>query len=132
MAGRKDVLIVRVLLPKIIDLSLRSKTQGRIEVLQMREHSVLEGMATCAEAFIRDFALWSQGFPDCVGIRKALKLPAGCSTVESEIAGETQRLHSLATPTMQAMQETWKGPGARHASGCGFCFDWSQVTGRMW
>jgi hypothetical protein len=33
MAGRKDVLIVRVLLPIIIDLSLRNKTQGRIEVL---------------------------------------------------------------------------------------------------
>ena len=62
MAGRKDVLIVRVLLPIIIDLALRSKTQGRIEVLRMREHSVLEGMATRAEAFIRDFGLWSQVF----------------------------------------------------------------------
>jgi hypothetical protein len=44
MAGRKDVLIVRVLLPIIIDLALRSTTQGLIEVLRIREHSVLEGM----------------------------------------------------------------------------------------
>jgi hypothetical protein len=46
MAGRKDVLIVRVLLPIIIDLALRSTTQGKglIEVLRIREHSVLEGM----------------------------------------------------------------------------------------
>ena len=29
MAGRKDVLIVRVLLPIIIDLALRSKTQRK-------------------------------------------------------------------------------------------------------
>ena len=46
MTGRKDVLIVRVLLPIIIDLALRSTTQGKglIEVLRIREHSVLEGM----------------------------------------------------------------------------------------
>jgi hypothetical protein len=44
MAGRKDVLIVSVLLPIIIDLALRSTTQGLIEVLRIREHSVLEGM----------------------------------------------------------------------------------------
>jgi hypothetical protein len=35
MAGRKEeVLIVSVLLPIIIDLALRSKTQRRIEVLR--------------------------------------------------------------------------------------------------
>jgi len=48
MAGRKDVLIVSVLLPIMIDPALRSKTQRRIEVLGMRQQTVLLHVAAGA------------------------------------------------------------------------------------
>ena len=71
---KRNVLIVSVLLPIIIDLALRNKTQRRIEVLQMREQPVLLQVATAPEAVMLDTEvedhapaaiLVSQVFSDC-------------------------------------------------------------------
>jgi hypothetical protein len=50
---KRNILVVSVLLPIIIDLALRSKTQRRIEVLRKREQPVLLRVATAPKAFIR-------------------------------------------------------------------------------
>ena len=67
-------------------------------------------------------------FLDYVGLRKALRAviqmcagPVG--TVIQMCAGQVGRGSPLATPTMQAVQESWKGPGTRHVTGV-----WGFVT----
>jgi hypothetical protein len=50
-------------------------------------------------------------FHEYVSIRKALRAQQGRHESRQSFAEVT-----LATPTMQAVQDSWKGPGMRHAS----------------
>jgi hypothetical protein len=54
-----------------------------------------------------------RGDAESVSLRKSLR------SVIRMHAGQVGGLAevALATPTMQAVQESWKGPGSRHASG---------------
>jgi len=63
----------------------------------MNSFSLSQAQAT------RNFGLWSQVLPDDVGIRKALK--AVSRMLDSRVGGH--RRGSLATPTMQAVQDSW-------------------------
>jgi hypothetical protein len=48
-----------------------------------------------------------------VSIRKSLGLSAGCTRESSRSLAKV----TLTTPTMQEVQDSWKEPGTRHASG---------------
>jgi hypothetical protein len=51
-----------------------------------------------------------------VSIWKARRAVSGMHSVKSELRRGSAAT-TLAAPTMPAVQESWKGPGIRHASG---------------